>query len=180
MVTSATARAAVPAPAAPSKSPTTAGPTWESLLAAPEPTKLFASAASSLDLQPAHAGIYYPLDEAVIPEAFEPWYAKRKRGSPNAKPYNSDVGIPVPALPRFTAGNIDLQHEITQSRYPYLMFRETWQQLWHMVEQQNRKHAHHRVWVRGAPGAGKSIMLAATAERLRKLGWCASTSLSLP
>jgi nucleoside-triphosphatase THEP1 len=52
------------------------------------------------------------------------------------------------------------------------VYRESFRPFWRMVTalQDARQQ---RLLVRGAPGSGKSVLLAATVERLRKAGWCA-------
>ena len=66
-------------------------------------------------------GQYYPLNEGLIPEAFQPWYDNR--GAPPGKPVPIDGGGRVKALASFTAGCPGLQQEFAQSYYPYVMYR---------------------------------------------------------
>jgi hypothetical protein len=95
--------------------------TWDSLNQGRQPTRIFADVTSSLKLKSEHEGQYYPLDEALIPEAFEPWYTNR--GKPTGKAVPVDGGGSVPPLPSFVSGCAGLQYEFAQSYYPYVMFR---------------------------------------------------------
>eukprot|EP00892_Ulva_mutabilis_P000041 jgi/Ulvmu1/10037/UM059_0087.1 len=129
---------------------------------------ILASASSSAELGRQHIGKYYPLDEARIPEAFDQWYSNRDRRASRTVPI--DGGGVVHPLPSFVAGCPGLQHELALSKYPYILYRSAYAAVWDMVMTGSREDD-RRVIVKGAPGCGKSVFLAATAEYLRQQGW---------
>lgn len=130
--------------------------------------KLFADVKSSTDLAQQHENKYYPLKEYVIPEAFDQWY--KNRFARPSKIYSSEGGGQVVPVPHFVAGCTGLQQEFAQSWYPYIMYRSAFRQLWEQLTQPNDMVS-QRYLVMGAPGSGKSVMLAATVEYLRQAGW---------
>jgi hypothetical protein len=68
-----------------------------------------------------HRGLYYPVDETRIAEAFTQWYTNREQFT--SKTVNADGGGTIRPLPKFRAGCTGLQHEFALSGYPYLMYR---------------------------------------------------------
>lgn len=94
---------------------------WQQLLQAPAPHGIFAAAESSTDLKEAHTGLYYPVTEAKIAEAFERWY--KNRAQHEGKTQAVEGGGAVRPLPKFVSGCVGLQYEFEMSRYPYVMHR---------------------------------------------------------
>jgi small subunit ribosomal protein S29 len=98
-------------------------------------------------------GSYYPLQKALVPEAFQPFYQA--------------FYAPRPPGSERRGGCKGLQAELALSKRPYIMYRECM----HRLAQAVRGAPGSRLVLQGAQGAGKSLALVGLVEWARANGW---------